>query len=159
VNVDVILTQFNEHQVDYLLIGGMSFLLRHQPVLTFDVDIWIEPSAENLQRCEKALAALHAEWGREERDWGAVADKAQGWLSGQSVFCLNSPHGAIDIFLSVAGLDAWNSAYQRGVSAVTTTGCTYRSISDRDLLQCQLALLPSEQKKDRIEYLTQKLAE
>ena len=39
-NVDEILAALNAERVDYLLIGGMNFLLRHIPELTFDVDIW-----------------------------------------------------------------------------------------------------------------------
>ena len=38
-NVDEILGSLNTEQVDYILIGGMNFLLRHIPELTFDVDI------------------------------------------------------------------------------------------------------------------------
>ena len=37
-NVDAMLRVLNEEQVDYLLIGGMNFLIRHLPELTFDVD-------------------------------------------------------------------------------------------------------------------------
>ena len=36
-NVDAMLRVLNEEQVDYLLIGGMNFLIRHLPKLTFDV--------------------------------------------------------------------------------------------------------------------------
>lgn len=38
-NVDGILRGLNDHGVEYILIGGMNFLLRHRPVLTYDVDI------------------------------------------------------------------------------------------------------------------------
>ena len=157
VNVDAILTQFNQLQVDYLLIGGMSYLLRHQPVLTFDVDLWIEPGAENRQLAEKALALLNASWGRSEDDWEPVSVKPTGWLTGQSVFCLQCPHGAIDIFLAVAGLEDWQTVNQRGISDTTSTVCPYRSISDQDLLQCQLVLSETEQKKDRVAYLRSRL--
>jgi hypothetical protein len=36
-NVDEILRTLNQEHVDYLLIGGMNFLLRHLPELTYDV--------------------------------------------------------------------------------------------------------------------------
>jgi hypothetical protein len=49
-NVDEILQTLNEGQVDYLLIGGMNFLIRHLPELTFDVDIWVRDDTENLGR-------------------------------------------------------------------------------------------------------------
>ncbi|GEM_PF-2492134 len=43
-DVDHILQTFATHAVDALLIGGMIFLLRHEPVLTYDVDLWIPMS-------------------------------------------------------------------------------------------------------------------
>jgi len=43
-NVDAILDSLNAQGVDYILIGGMNFLLRHVPELTFDVDIWVNDS-------------------------------------------------------------------------------------------------------------------
>ena len=45
-NVDQILETFNRGGVAYILIGGMSFLLRRAPVLTYDVDVWIEDTLE-----------------------------------------------------------------------------------------------------------------
>jgi hypothetical protein len=47
-----------------------NFLLRHEPVLTYDVDLWIDDTAENGRRCEMALAALGAEWARTDTHWG-----------------------------------------------------------------------------------------
>ena len=80
-NVDHILGTLNGHHVAYILIGGMNFLLRHAPVLTYDVDLWIEDTPENRDRCERALGELQAEWGASDRDWGPVAAKAEGWLA------------------------------------------------------------------------------
>lgn len=53
-NVDHILATFSKHNVASILIGGMNFLLRHAPVLTYDVDLWIEDTPENLDRCARA---------------------------------------------------------------------------------------------------------
>jgi hypothetical protein len=80
-NADQILTTMNQFGVAYLLIGGMNFLLRHEPsLLTYDVDLWIENTPENRKRCESALAALDAEWGATDADWGPVAQRQSGWL-------------------------------------------------------------------------------
>jgi hypothetical protein len=157
-NVDRILAAFNKHEVVYLLIGGVNFLLRHKPVLTFDVDFWVEDTEPNLRRCESALAELGAEWGPTEQDWGSVARRPAGWLSVQSVYCLNSPHGAIDIFRTVAGLPDWRQCQSRAVSGKTTDGTVYQGISDADMLQCQLSLDPHIRKLDRIRDLQQALA-
>src|SRR5687767_6206542 len=124
-NVDYILSTFHQHQVDYLMIGGMHFLLRHSPILTYDVDLWIEDSDANRVRAEGALAALDAEWGRTDADWEPVAAKPAGWLSAQGVYCLNSPHGAIDIFRQVAGLGDWHTSVQSAVATSTMGGISY----------------------------------
>jgi len=117
-DVDQILETFNRRRVDYLLIGGVNFLLRHAPVLTFDVDLWIEDSAENRRRCETALGQLRAEWGAAENDWGPVAEKTPGWLDRQGVFCLTSPHGAIDVFRAVKGLGTWAASRAEAVEVL-----------------------------------------
>lgn len=153
VNVDRILETLNRHQVAYLLIGGMNFLLRHLPVLTFDVDLWIADNAANRQRCERALAELHAQWGRDDQDWKPVSQHLAGWLECQPLFCLTSPHGAIDIFRSVAGLGSWDDSRATSVASHTASGVAYVGLSDDDMLVCQDALEEGPRKREWIETL------
>ena len=157
-NVDLILDTLNRHHVDYLLIGGMNFLLRHQPVLTFDVDVWIDDTDENRARCEAALGELGAEWGRTDAEWGPVANRARGWLAQQGVFSVNSAAGPIDVFRSVEGLASWKQSRTVALAARTQQGTQYFGLSDQDMLLCQLALDESVRKQDRVRYL-QKLLE
>jgi hypothetical protein len=153
-NVDRILETFNRHGVAWLLIGGMNFLLRHKPVLTFDVDLWVENTAQNLERCERALAELEAEWGASDSDWRPVAQRAAGWLHSQAVFCLTSPHGAIDVFRAVRGLGEWRVAAGRALEEQTAAGVRYRGLCDEDMLACQLALDEGDRKPERVRVLT-----
>jgi hypothetical protein len=152
-NVDRILSVMNCHEVRYLLIGGMNFLLRHKPVMTYDVDFWIEDTGANRLACEKALEELAAEWGATEKEWGAVARMAPGWLDRQDVYCLASPHGAIDIFRHVHGLASWTESFETSVTGQTADGTAYRGLSDADMLKCQLSLDLESQKIDRIREL------
>jgi hypothetical protein len=152
-DVDGILRILNRNHVRYLLIGGMNFMLRHKPILTYDLDVWIEDTVENRQRCELALAELDAEWGATESDWGPVKDLAAGWLAVQGMVCVSSPHGAIDVFRSVAGLADWQSSWQQGVDEATAAGTPYRGLSDEDMLRCQAALDEGLRKSDRIRVL------
>ena len=152
-NVDHILDTMNRTGVAYLLFGGMNFLLRHAPVLTFDIDLWIEDGEENRRRCERALGELAAEWGVADDDWGPVTQKGPGWLDRQGVFCLNSPHGAIDIFRSVKGLDDWNTSRSQAREESTAAGTRYLGLSDTDMLRCQYALDEPQQKRQRIRVL------
>jgi hypothetical protein len=153
VNVDEILMTMNRLGCRFLLIGGMNFMLRHEPILTYDVDLWIEDREDNRCCCELALLELGAEWGATEDVWGPVSGLESGWLDRQHVFSLITPHGAIDIFRSVFGLDDWQACWQRATSETTASGVEYRGLSDEDMLQCQLALSEGEQKQDRIRAL------
>jgi hypothetical protein len=156
-NVDAILDGFNRHGVAYLLIGGMNFLLRHHPVLTYDVDVWIQDTLENRIRCEEALAEMGAEWGPSDREWGPVSRYNSGWLARQGVYCLTSPHGAIDVFRTVKGLASWAEARARANGSRTSSGVPYMALSDEDMLQCQLALPEPKRRPDRIAALRRSL--
>ncbi|MEI6514639.1 MAG: hypothetical protein WCO77_01565 [bacterium] len=156
-NVDYILSVMNRHDVNYLLIGGMNFLLRHKPVMTYDVDFWIEDVEANRRACEQALSELNAEWGSTEGDWGKVAQLPVGWLARQSVYCLASPHGAIDVFRAVRGLSSWRDSDRTAISGKTADGFAYRGLSDEDMLACQLCLEPEIRKEDRIRELRKAL--
>lgn len=158
-DVDNILATMNDCQVEYLLIGGMNFLLRHEPVLTFDVDLWIDDRAANLRRCERALGTLEAEWGESDSDWRKVAERGPGWLDCQPVFCLNSPSGAIDIFRAVTGLPDWSATRARASRDTTASGTAYWGLSDEDMLRSQLALEVSYRKPQRIATLERVLRE
>ena len=114
-NVDRILETFNRHQVAYLLIGGVNFLFQHAPVLTYDVDFWIEDMPENLDRCERARGVA-SRVGTLRRGLAAGGREKPGWLRGQTVFCLTSPHGAIDVFRSVTGLESWSACRGRAAA-------------------------------------------
>ncbi len=155
-NVERILGTLNRNRVAYLVIGGVNFLLRHQPAVTFDVDVWIEDTETNRARCEKALAQLKAEWGPSDSDWKPVAKRGPGWLQRQGVFCLTSPQGAIDVFRQVKGLRDWRSSWRRA-ARVRIGAIAFRALSDRDMLRCQEALRPSERKLDRIRVLKRAL--
>ena len=143
----------NKYEVEYLLLGGMNFLLRHEPVLTFDVDFWVNDTEENLLRCEKALVELDAAWGQTDEDWGSVSRLDQGWLSQQVMFCTASPYGAIDIFRAVKGLDDWQTCAGSARRESTSSGIAYLGLSDEDMLKCQYALDENQRKLDRIRIL------
>jgi|LakMenEpi03Aug12_release.lakeMendotaPanAssembly.Ray.scaffolds.fasta_scaffold70507_4 hypothetical protein len=155
-NVDHILRTFSECGVECLLIGGMNFLLRHEPVLTYDIDFWIRDTPENLVRCDAALRKLDAAWGATEREWRPVAAQ-RGWLLQQSIFCLTSPSGAIDIFRTVTGLPSWEECNARAQAGNTAGDAPYRGLSDEDMLACQLALPFAQRRQSRIEALRRAL--
>lgn len=48
----------NSQKVEYLLIGGTLAIVYGVPRVTKDIDIFLNPSLENAQRCLAALASL-----------------------------------------------------------------------------------------------------
>lgn len=155
-NVDHILRTFGDCGVESLLIGGMNFLLRHEPVLTYDIDLWIRDSPENLDRCDMALQRLDAAWGPTEQEWRPVAAQP-GWLERQPMFCLTSSSGAIDIFRTVKGLPSWAECNARAHAGRTAGGASYRGLCDEDMLACQMALPPQERRQSRVAALERAL--
>jgi hypothetical protein len=152
-NVDEILRALNAERVDYLLIGGMNFLLRHLPELTFDVDIWVGDEAENLGRLSRALGRLAAEWGRTEAEWRPVPEDWR-WLETQPLFCLTTRHGALDVFRDVLGLEGrYAECKARAVAARTASAIPFHALCDEDMLACQEALPPGERNARRMEIL------
>ncbi len=151
-NPERILSSFHERKVDCILIGGMNFLLRHQPVLTFDVDFWVRDNPDNLHKVNEALRDLGGAWGSSEETWNPVPGDAQ-WLTKQFVFCLTTDHGAVDIFREVHGLPDFDACWQRSSVRQTEAGTPFRSLSDEDMLACQLALNERERRLDRVAYL------
>jgi hypothetical protein len=139
--------------VDYLLIGGMNFMLRHRPLLTFDVDIWIDDTLPNRLRCAGALAQLQAAWGATEEAWRPVDGTRADWLETQGVFCLASPSGPIDVFRRVTGLPAWPECRARAVASATAAGIPFWGLCDADMLRCQYALPENQRRLDRIRHL------
>jgi len=52
------LSLLERHEVKYLIIGGLAFIYHAKPRYTKDMDLWIEPSDENIRRANLALAAF-----------------------------------------------------------------------------------------------------
>lgn len=158
-DIDAILNALDRHGVDCLLIGGMNFLLRHQPVLTFDVDIWVRDEPENLGRLNAALLDLGAAWGPTETDWRPVPQDPS-WLGRQAVYCLTTRHGALDIFRDVRGLDGrYAECSAKAERRTTATGAPFVSLSTQDMLDAELALPPEERRDQRIRTLRRALGE
>ena len=150
INVNAILQALNARGADYLLIGGMNFALNHEPVLTFDVDVWVRDDPANLHALNAALGDLGAEWGPTEATWRAVPPDA-AWLERQAIFCLTTRQGALDVMRSVKGLEG-RYAECRAAARPRRTGANtaYLSLSDAHMLDCQLALEEHERKPARI---------
>jgi predicted nucleotidyltransferase len=55
-----LLRLFNRHQVQYLIVGGYAVMKYTEPFYTKDLDIWVEPVAENAKQAYAALVEFGA---------------------------------------------------------------------------------------------------
>jgi hypothetical protein len=51
-----LLELFSRHEVRYLIIGGLAFIYHAKPRYTKDMDLWIDPEPDNIQRANRSLA-------------------------------------------------------------------------------------------------------
>jgi hypothetical protein len=73
-----ILELLEEHDVEYIVVGGVAAVLQGAPVTTFDLDALIKVDPENVDRVVRVLAKLNARY-REHRDLRPTqADVAAG---------------------------------------------------------------------------------
>lgn len=149
----VVLQTLQDHQLRFLLIGGLNYFLVHQAVATQDIDILIEDSVENRAICETALVKLEAEWGKVDADWGLVSRNPSGWMESQMVYCMLTKYGPLDVFRAVPGIDSFEQAWSRSVTLQLQGSLSVRLISANDLLSCQLALPEDSRRLDRVVYL------
>ncbi len=59
-NFIAVLRVLAEHQVDFVVVGGVAAVLQGAPVMTFDLDVVHSTEAANVERLLGALRAAHA---------------------------------------------------------------------------------------------------
>ena len=118
-----LLTDLNDFQVKYLVVGGYAFIHYVEPRYTKDIDIWIEPTPENAIRLRDALVSFG------------------GWVEGMSLehfsmertlFQIGLPPARVDFLTSISGL-VFDSAYA-GRKTVLIGDMTVPFISLPDLM-------------------------
>jgi len=51
-----ILRLFADHEVRYLIVGGLAFIFHAKPRYTKDIDLWIDSAPDNIPKVNRALA-------------------------------------------------------------------------------------------------------
>ncbi|NDY95073.1 hypothetical protein [Wenzhouxiangella limi] len=62
-----ILEVLNQHQVEFIVVGGVAAVIHGAPTTTFDLDTLVRVNRDNAERLSKALALLEARF-REHRE-------------------------------------------------------------------------------------------
>lgn len=96
-----LLGSLNAHEVRALVVGGFAFAYHARPRYTKDIDIWIDPSPENVERLLRAL---------DDFGFGSVGLKPEDFSTPGRFVQLGFPPNRIDIMTSVPGVgfaEAW----------------------------------------------------
>jgi len=92
---------FNAENVEYLVVDAHAVIYYTEPRYTKDLDIWVNPTAENAKRVYEAL-----------KRFGAPLDDVthSSLTDPESVFQIGVAPNRIDIMMGIAGVDfssAW----------------------------------------------------
>ena len=110
------LSAFADAEVRYLVIGGHAVSLHSRPRTTKDVDIWLEPSRDNIARACAALRAFGI-----PTELVAELDSA----SSDEIVWFGRPPARVDLLQSVPAL-SFEEAWLRRVT-VSFTGSPRRT--------------------------------
>ena len=134
-----VLRTFNEHGVRYLLIGGYASSILGAPIVTNDVDVCYERTADNTNRLAAALQELHAKLrvAGVEEDLPFILDGRT--ISAGDSFTFLTDAGPVDVVGTPSGtggfrdLDADATGYDLG------DGLVVRVVSLDDLIRMKEA--------------------
>jgi hypothetical protein len=123
-----ILAAFAEYQVKYLVIGGYAVGFHGTPRFTKDLDLWIGPGADNIERVRQALLAFGAP--------KSIVDQLET-ASERDVLWMGIPPVRIDILKGVPGGD-FTCAYRERVVA-NWDGVQVQVVNRFDLIKLKRA--------------------
>jgi hypothetical protein len=96
-----ILALFAEHDVRFLIVGGLAFIYHAKPRYTKDIDLWVDPDPENAVRVNRALGAFGSPSLIDPDDPNEILQLG------------NAPH-RIDILRGIVDMD-FNVAWERRI--------------------------------------------
>ena len=117
-----------EHQVRFLVVGGYAVIRYTEPRYTKDLDLWIEPTAENAERCFRALAAF----GAPLAGLGPLDFTQQGYI-----YQMGVAPTRVDVLMALPSL-SFADAFDRRV-VIELDGLTIPILSKDDLIASKLA--------------------
>jgi len=94
----------NDHEVDYLLIGGYAVGYHGYPRATGDMDIWIAIHPDNAEKLVTVLAAF---------GFGAAGIAADLFLQPNNVIRMGNPPLRLEILTTISGVEFADAYAQR----------------------------------------------
>lgn len=126
------------HEVDYVLIGGLAAVLHGSTAMTNDADIVPDPDAANLERLGTALTELDARLRVATEPEGVPFDPHPALLASIAVLDMTTRCGDLDMTNEPVGLDGYTGIRSRSVR-FTVDGLTIDVASLDDVIRSKTA--------------------
>lgn len=137
-----------DHEVEFIIIGGVAALAHGVQRITRDMDLLVEPAKVNCRRAIKALAALGArEFRPMSKLWAPVLASADpDWLLEEPRLC-DSDAGGIDICNAIDGTPSWGRALEDTIT-VEAFELRFRVLGKDTLIASKLAAGRAQDRAD-----------
>lgn len=127
-----VLRVLGDHEVEYVLIGGVAAVLQGSPLPTYDIDITPAPPARNLDRLLAALAELDATVLTD-------VETAEQALAEGTDLSFYTPAGHIDVHHHPTGLSSYAKLRRGSRSIQLEPNLTVHASSLRDIIRSRFA--------------------
>ena len=97
-----LLQLFEKHRVRYLIVGGLAFIYHAKPRATKDMDLFIDPSPDNAQRANEALAEFGSPWLIDSEKTDQIVQ-------------IGLAPDRVDLLLGLSGIPGFEAAWNRRV--------------------------------------------
>lgn len=127
-----------EHEVDYVLIGGLAAVLHGSTAMTNDADIVPALDIDNLERLAAALHSLEARLRVPDTPDGVAFDPHPALLASMSTLNLTTRCGDLDLACAPDGIDDLDGLAERA-STFEVTGQRVRVAALDDIIRSKEA--------------------
>jgi hypothetical protein len=132
-----ILAKLQEHDVQYVVIGGLAGNLHGSPVMTYDLDICYQRDRDNLRRLAAALRELHARLRDVAEEVPFILDEHT--LRNGDSFTFETPLGDFDCLGTPSGTTGYKQLAAAGTTVELEPGLNVRYCSLGDLIRMKRA--------------------
>jgi len=136
-----------DHEVDFVLIGGLAARLHGSPTVTDDLDICHDKQRANLERLAAALARMEARLRLPDPDEVVPAVLDDRMLAAVDSMTLVTDFGPLDLLGAPAGVESYAELARRSIT-MKLDGLTIKVASLDDLMAMKKA---AGRRKDLIE--------
>ena len=105
-----------EHEVDYVLIGGLAAVLHGSTAMTNDADILPSDDKANIERLSHALTDLNARLRVDSAPDGIEFDPHPALIGSMAMLNMTTRCGDLDLTFTPAGLDGYEAVLANSVA-------------------------------------------